>query len=36
MWHDVFREFDSVSEKRTVPVHYQLSTYQNFVQGMHQ
>jgi hypothetical protein len=36
MWHDVFAEFDSVSQKRTVSIHYQLSTDQNFVRAMHQ
>jgi len=36
MWHDVFPEFDSVSEKRTVPIHYQLSTDQNFIRAMYQ
>jgi len=36
MWHDVFPEFDRVSEKRTVPIHYQLSTDQNFIRAMYQ
>jgi hypothetical protein len=36
MWHDVFPEFDSVSEKRTVPIHYQLLTDQNFVRETYQ